>query len=212
MKKGVLVVAAALLLVAFIPRPVAAAVDINLGVKGGLSLASLKWTDEEASKNLLRPVVGVFVAFNLSKMFAIQPEVYYLTQGGIFNADFEETTYKYIERYKYIHVPVLAKVRFMPDKKLTPILFAGPAIGVLLSARYKYIVDGVEEFDKDIKQFYKSTNFSVVFGAGLEYKLNKHMLILDIRYDLGLSNIDDENDPTDELKLRAIKFMVGFGF
>lgn len=212
MKKGVMVLAAAVLIVAFIPRPVAAAIDFNLGVKGGLSMATYNWTGEHASTNLTRPVFGVFFAFNLNKTFAIQPEIYYLTLGGVETIDSEEMAFKYIDRYKYLHVPVLAKVRLMPDKKLTPILFAGPAMGVLLSARYKYIVDGVEEFDKDIKQFRKKTRLSVVFGAGLEYKMDKHMLILDIRYDLGLGNIDTDNDPTDELKTRALMFMVGVGF
>jgi hypothetical protein len=211
MKKGVLVFAVAALLVAFVPRP-AAAVDFDLGVKGGLSMATYKWTGSEASNSLTRPVFGAFIAFNLNKTFAIQPEIYYLTLGGISTIDSGGIIYKYIDRYKYLHVPVLAKVRLMPGKKLTPILFAGPAMGVLLSAHYKYVVDGVEEFDKDIKAFLNKTNFSIVFGAGVECKMDKYILILDIRYDLGLANIDGSDDPTDQLKSRALMFMVGVGF
>ncbi len=212
MKKGILIFTVVLLFAAFVPRPVAAAINFDLGVKGGLSLASYKWTGESASDVLTRPVFGVFFAFNLNKTFAIQPEVYYLTNGGIYNYDFEGTPYKYVDLDKYIHVPVLAKLRFMPDKKLSPIVFAGPAIDFLMSAHYIYYADGVLEWDKDVKAFLKNTNFGVVFGGGLEYKMDKLMLILDIRYDLGLTNIDRGNDPTDALKLRAFMFMVGVGF
>ena len=212
MKKRMLVLTVVLLVAAFVPQPVAAAVDIDLGVKAGVSLASYKWTDSSASESLTRPVFGVFFAFNLNKTFAIQPEVYYLTHGGTGSYDFEGTTYKWDDTYNYIHVPVLAKVRLMPNGKLTPIIFAGPAVGFLLSARSKYYVDGVLEDDMDIKEDLKSTNFSVVFGGGVEYKLDKLMLVLDIRYDLGLANIDSWNDPTDTLKTRALMFMVGVGF
>jgi hypothetical protein len=163
---------------------------------------------EEPDEACLRRLL----CLNLSRTLAIQPEAYYLTQGGTYLDSISGTEFKYIDRWNYIHVPVLAKLRFMPDKKLTPVLFAGPAVGILLSAHYKYFVDGVEEFDKDIKAAFKSTNFSAVFGGGVEYKMDKIMLLLDIRYDLGLANIDSSNDPTDELKTRALMVMVGVGF
>jgi hypothetical protein len=212
MKKGFLVLAAVLLLVTFIPRPVTAAIDFNLGVKAGVSMSAYKWTGESYSKSLTRPVFGVFFAFNLNRSFAIQPEVYYLTHGGIYVAQFEGSEYKYVDIDNYLHVPILAKYRFMPDKKLSPILFAGPAVDFLLSAHYKYFLDGVEQWNKDVKPFLKNTSFNIVFGAGVEYKMDKLMLIFDIRYDLGLTNIDTDNDPTDELKVKALMFMVGVGF
>ena len=42
MKKGLLVFAVVLLFAAFVPRPVAAAVDFDLGIKAGVSLAHIK--------------------------------------------------------------------------------------------------------------------------------------------------------------------------
>ena len=212
MKRCVVVCAVVLLLAAFAAGPVMAAVDFDLGIKAGVSMATYKWTDEAASKSLTKPVFGVFFAYNINRNFAIQPEIYYLTQGGTWEEVYDSTTYKYVDYDNYLHIPVLAKYRFMPDKKLTPILFAGPAMGFLLSAHYKYFLDGVEEWDKDVKSYLKKTNFSVVFGGGVEYKMDKLMLILDVRYDLGLTNIDGLNDPTDALKLRALMFMVGVGF
>jgi hypothetical protein len=214
MKKGILVFTVALLFAAFVPRPVAAAIDFDWGIKGGLSLASEKWSDDSSASKLLgKPVFGVFFTFNLNKSFAIQPEVYFLTQGGIYTYEPEGIAYKYIDAYNYLHIPVLAKLRLMPDKKLTPIVFAGPAVGVLLSAHEKYYADDVLEWDKSVKTWYKSTNFSVVFGGGVEYKLDKLMLVLDVRYDLGLANIDKSDMPNpDTLKTRTLMFMVGVGF
>lgn len=210
MKKGILVFAVALLFVAFVPRPVAA-VDFDLGVKGGMSLASYKWSDEtSASKSLTGPVFGVFAAFNFSKTLAIQPEVYWLTLGGKVIDDDSVDVYEYRLVLNYIHVPVLAKVHLIKEGKYRPIVFAGPAVGFLMTAKQKLYLNGDFEDDNDVKQFLKSTNFSAVFGAGLEVAMNKLMIALDVRYDMGLANVN--NKGTDTLKLKALMFMLGVGF
>lgn len=210
MKKGILVFAVALLLVAFVPRP-AAAVDFDLGVKGGLSMASYKWSDDtSASKSLTGPVFGVFAAFNFSKTLAIQPEVYWLTLGGKDINEESVDVYEYRMLLNYIHVPVLAKVHLIKEGKYRPVVFAGPAVGFLMTAKQKFYLNGVLEDDMDIKPFLKSTNFSAVFGAGLEVAMNKLMLALDVRYDMGLTDIN--NKGTDALKLKALMFMLGVGF
>lgn len=213
MKKGILIFAVVLLLAAFIPQPVAAAIDVGLGVKGGISLAKVKWSDEtEATCNLLQPVFGVFAAFNLSKSIAIQPEIYLLTQGGTedLTEEGDLETYTFKAFFRYIHVPVLVKVRLMQEGKFRPILFAGPAVDFLLSAHEKWYFGGELDDDYDVKEFLKTTNFSAVFGGGVEIMMSKLMLILDVRYDMGLANINAMG--TDTLKTKALMFMVGVGF
>ena len=212
MKKGILVFVAVLLLAALVPQPVAAGVNIDLGIKGGISLAKYKSSDTgEAPFNLVQPVFGVFATFYLTKSIAIQPEIYLLTQGGMDTYDDLVDIWKYKSFYRYIHVPVLAKVRLIKKGKFMPILFAGPAVDVLLSAHDKTYKNGELNNDFDIKPFLKSTNFSLVFGGGLEFMMNKLMLVLDIRYDMGLADIS-EFAGDDTLKTRALMFMVGVGF
>jgi len=211
MKKGLVVLSAFLLVAAFVPRPAAAAVDF--GLKGGLALSNLTWTGggpAESYDNVQKPVFGAFVAFNLSPMFAVQPEVYYWTGG----ASAEETdgtdTYKMELLFNYIHVPVLAKFRFGTGQ-LKPILFAGPAVSFLTTATEKMYFNGVLEDEMDVKPFLKGTDFSAVFGTGLEYAMNKITLILDVRYNLGLTNINLKGEET-SIKNKAWMFMLGIGF
>lgn len=211
MKKSMLVFAVALLLAAFVPQQVAAAVDINFGVKAGVSLAQVKWgSDTSASSSLLQPVFGGFVAFNLNKSFAIQPEIYLLMQGGKRTYEDGADIYQTKTFLRYLHFPILAKLRLMKEGKFTPTLFAGPAVDVLLSAHIKYYTNGTLDGDNDVKQFLKSTNVGLVFGAGVEHMMDKLRLIFDVRYDMGLTNIN--NKGSDTLKLRALMFMVGVGF
>ncbi len=175
MKKCVLVCAAVLLLAALMPRPVAASVDVKFGLKAGVSLANNLWSDDDGmEKMLIRPTFGIFAVFNITPTLAIQPEVNYLTMG-----EWWSDVIKVVETFNYIHIPVLIKARLMKEGKVVPVIFAGPAIGFLLSAK---------EAGDDVKEFFKSTDFGADFGAGVEMAAGKTKLIFDARYYLGLTN------------------------
>ncbi len=213
MKKVLVVLCAFLALAAFMPRPASAA-SIDLGVKGGFSLSNLKWTGGGPSDdycNLNKPVFGAFLAFNLNQTFAVQPEIYLWQGGACWEEEFEGTEYRADMIFSYIHVPVLAKVHLVKEGKIRPILFAGPAVSFLTKAVEKFYEDGVLEEEMDVKEFLKSTDISAVFGGGLEFYLNKIMLVLDVRYNLGFTNINNKGEET-SIKNKAIMIMAGIGF
>lgn len=214
MKKAVVVLAAALVVAAFIPRPASAEVTFALGVKGGLSLAQMSFNGglpSDGLTHLARPVFGAFFAFKFSPALSIQPEIYYLTHGSARNQTLDDRELRTEQVLAYIDIPVLAKVRFMTDRKLKPVVFAGPAVSFLTTAIQKFYENGVPGDEYDIKPFFQTTNFSAVFGAGLEYSMEKIILILDVRYDLGLVDIETQDDLM-TMKTRAFLVMVGIGF
>ncbi len=210
MKKILVVFAALSVLAAVIPQPAAAETTFDLGVKGGLSMAKVKFSDaEEPFSSLNKPVFGVFFSLNLNTFFSIQPEVYLLKTGGYIEMDKGEI-YRYELAFDYIHVPVLAKIKLIREGSMRPILFAGPAFGFLTKAMEKYYIDGVLDEEQDVKEYLKSSNISVVFGGGVEFVLDKILLVLDVRYDLGLANINNDGDTT--IKTNALMIMAGVGF
>ena len=215
MKRAALLLVAVLLLTFAVPQLASAGVTFDLGLKGGVAIANIleTWNGEKfpTTSPVIGPVVGGFAAFNLNKVLTLQPEVYFLTQGGIWEETNLDLTQKWKHVYKYVHVPVLAKVHLIPDGKMVPILFVGPSVDFLLSANRKYWEDGVlvEEGDYDSKK----TNFCVVFGGGVEFKMEKITLVLDVRYDLGLTNIlGGDAEENWSLKTRALMFLAGIGF
>jgi hypothetical protein len=213
MKKVLGVLCAFLALAAFAPRPASAA-SIDLGFKGGLSLSNLNWTgggpaDEYC--NLNKPVFGAFLAFNLDPTFAVQPEVYLWQGGACWEEEYEGYEYRADLIFTYIHVPVLAKVHLIKEGKVRPILFAGPAVSFLTKAVQKFYEDGVLMEEDDIKEYLKGTDISAVLGGGLELTLSKIMLVLDVRYNLGFTNINNKGDET-SIKNKAIMIMAGIGF
>jgi len=214
MKKTVVILSMIFLAATFMPRPASAAVDFDLGLKAGLSLAQISFTGDVTYGDLsllARPVFGAFFAFNITPVFSVQPELYYLTQGSLRKQILDYMEKKSEQILGYIDIPVLAKVRFKAGSRLRPVVFAGPAVSFLTKANQRFYTDGDLDGEYDLKPFLKSTNFSAVLGGGIEYALEKSFLVLDLRYDLGFGDIDTLSD-TVTMKTRALVLMVGAGF
>ena len=207
MKKVILVSAVLLIFAGLVSAPVAAATKVNFGLKAGVSLSNNAWSDDDGTEKILvRPTFGVFAVFNLTPMLAIQPEVNYLVMGEWWGSD----SLKIVEAFTYIHIPVLLKVRLMKEGKIIPALFAGPAIGFLLSAK---------EAGDDVKSFFKDTDFGADFGLGAEMAAGKMKVVFDARFYLGLTNAFSRPAivmalaPTDfTMKNRAFSLTVGVIF
>ena len=212
MKKAIVVLAAVLVVVSFFPRPASAGVDFDLGLKGGMAFTNLRFSDMEGDlyQTLGKPVFGAFFAFNLTPCLAIQPEVYYLTLGAKMVKP-GEMDYRMELAFNYIHVPVLVKVRLVKQGQIKPILFAGPYVSFLGRAKQNLYIDGVLEDSMDVKEYLKSTDFGAAFGGGLEFALSKLMLILDVRYNLGLTDINREGE-VGTIKTKGLLVMAGIGF
>jgi hypothetical protein len=203
------------LLAVFVPQPASADVTFDLGIKGGVALTSLKYSYEgeaDNSSSTLNPIIGGFLAINLNKTFTFQPEVYFLTHGGKWVYSEDGYDFKEVEKLGVIHIPLLAKLHLADREaeKLIPIVFAGPALDILLSAKAKYYIDGTFIDDYDFKEYIKNTNFSLVFGGGVEIMLDKLMLVLEVRYDMGMTDL--HADEEEVYKTKALIFMVGIGF
>ena len=169
--------------------------QIQYGVKAGANFASMKIHPSVDGLSLGSKTDfngGVFVGIPLVAGLSIQPEAYYSGEGSKVSG---EGTGKY--NLGYIDVPVLVKYKHETG------LFAetGPQIGFLLSAKAK--ADGGQS--EDVKSSFKSTNFGWAFGVG--YQLPVLPLGIDVRYNLGLSNI--ASGATDGSSLKTTTFQVG---
>jgi hypothetical protein len=204
-----------LFLAALLPKPASAEVTFGFGLKGGVSMAKLNevyFGESYPSTSMTKPLFGGFLAINLNEMFTFQPEIYYLTKGGVWDEDFDGDNFLYEDTLNYVHVPLLAKVHLIKEGKANPILFAGPAVNILVSSNKKLTINGVIDEDRSFDEI-KSTAFSLVFGGGIEIMLNKIKLILDVRYDLGLDNLIKPEFAEDwSYKSKTLMFVAGVGF
>lgn len=153
--------------------------QVRFGVKAGANFSNFTGDDLDGAKTKVGFHAGALVALPLFSDFTLQPEVVYSGQGykvsenqfsGKLNAD-------------YINVPILFKYN-------NPTGFfaeTGPQIGFLMSAKAK--ISGQD--DVDVKDESKSTDFSWAIGIG--YLLKDVNLGLDVRYNLGLSNLNKDS-------------------
>jgi len=180
----------------------------TFGVIAGATFSKFGGTDRDIfTKTHVALAGGGFVTFGLGPNFAIQPEALYAQKGG--KAEESGTSVKV--KVSYAEIPVLLKVR-MPVKSgglVSPHVYVGPAIGFKIDCTLKGS-DGTTTIsgscdDNDTKL--KSTDFSVVFGAGLDVG----RAVIDVRYDLGLSKISDETTNND-VKNRTLFLLAGWTF
>jgi hypothetical protein len=196
-----------------------ASAQVTLGVKGGLNIADVGGGDAPSTGETKTGFIGGgFLELQFGNIFAVQPEVLY-TMKGIEN--FSGTPDSEI-KLSYIEVPVLLKVNVpIEGSNIRPNFYAGPVVAFEGSCKVTDPGTSVDDEDCDAAAAAPafddepfetvSTDFGLVFGGGLDFLIGGAEVGADVRYTLGLTTIDDADDP-DDIKNQVISFMVTVGF
>lgn len=189
--------------------------EIKFGAKAGLNIATLNG-DVEDAKSLIGAHLGAFAEIKITDKFAFQPELLYSMQGA--KSEYSESgsgfSSNYEEKYKfgYLNLPLMAK--YFATEKL--FIEAGPQIGFLMSAKYEF--KETETFmgdtvtfsgEDDIKDNLKSIDFGFNFGFGYEFTQN---VFASARYNVGLSDINDQEGSDAKIQNGVLQFSVGYKF
>ncbi len=170
-----------LFLAAILMAGTANAQKVNFGIKGGVNIYNI----HNSNSIDYNPVVGFhaggLVHIHLSKLFALQPEIFYSTGGANYKNGPFDTRYN----LGYINVPVLVQYMFLNGLRLQ----AGPQLGFLVSAKSK---------TGDIKQDFKNDLNTVDFGlaTGASYLVPNTGFGFDARVNFGLTDINKEGTVT----------------
>jgi opacity protein-like surface antigen len=206
MKKALLLVIAASLMAAssfaaVAAKKKAAASKVEIGVKGIIGMTNVGGSAMDGVTHAMQLGFGggLFAQIKAGKTLMIQPELGFvtggtkITEGGV---DVHINT-------SAIELPVLIKAVFGDEKsKIKPAVFVGPAIAMIMSAKEK--VTG--EPAVDIKDQINTTNLSLVGGVGLEAS----KLVVDLRYELGLSNL--AKDAPSGIAMKSSAILLGIGY
>jgi outer membrane protein with beta-barrel domain len=146
----------------------------QLGVKAGMNISTLTGDDVDGAKSLTGFHGGAYYNVGLNKNFSFQPEAVFSAEGAKDDATGTKMKVNYIN--------ITPMFRYNASGLF---IGTGPQLGFLMSAK---ATDGTNSVD--IKDSFKSTNFSWAFGAGYEMS---NGLGIEARYNLGLSSIADES-------------------
>ena len=187
----------------------------QVGLKGGINISTLSQKGADlisvSWKSVTGFTVGGFYAFNVNEYFAIQPELYYTKKGGKLEESILSVLASKSLVIHYLELPILLKLKLTSQGSISPNLFVGPYVSLKLSDKGEIKALGIKLEEELIKV--KSSDFGLVFGGGIDFKVSNAIVFLDIRYDLGLVNVAEpilgiEN----EMKNRSLILMLGFGF
>jgi hypothetical protein len=179
------------------------AAGLGIGLKGGLNIANLTGSDllqgnniaDETKNSRLGVIIGVFVAFNISDMLAIQPEFLYTQKGGKYEGTLAEQAGEAFTseiKLDYLEIPILLKASFLPNAAvIQPNLYFGPAFALKLKATTETDQGEGEIYsDNNIPEGgnVKSNDYGLVFGGGLDFNLKGPEIGIEARYTLGLTD------------------------
>lgn len=181
----------------------------KIGLKLGMNFSNLYGSDVGETSSLLGVSGGAYFSYKLSDGLEIQPEVYYTRKGAKEKGITDTETFDYDFALDYIEVPLLLKISFPIEKLLIrPIVFAGPAISFNTNAKISRVING---YTYDVSYDYiKSTEISLILGAGISIPSKHYDWGFDLRYVIGLTKIDDSGENLNA-KNNVINFNVYFG-
>ena len=165
--------------------------NVEFGIKAGVNSANFNLEPSFNTDSRISFHLGVLSHIHVSEHFAVQPELMISGQGAEYGNDRED-------KFTYLNLPVLAQVMFGDGFRIQ----TGPQFGLLLNAKSE---NGNTE--ADIDDNFKRGEVSWSFGGGYLFHSG---FGVDVRYNLGISNISEDND--DDVKNRVWQFGLFYQF
>jgi hypothetical protein len=175
----------------------------RIGAKAGVNINKINGQAYKDGFNY-NYLLGVFLQFNFSKTFGLQPEFNFVQSSSEFTTD-ASTVYDDLfldgsqkkAKLDYLKVPLLLNINVGPSKRVK--LQLGPQYGNVLSQT----VDSL----KSNGNIFKKADWSAVGGLWLQIPF----LNLGARYEIGLTNLNDI-DNQQKWKSQAFTIFAGFTF
>ena len=197
MKKVFFLVCLAVILGA--SNSVQAQAQAAIGIKGGLNFANVDIKDVSTDSRTGFHG-GAFMLFKFSKI-GIQPELIFSKQGNSFKFNSQELK----ANYDYINIPIILKLYTVAGINIQ----VGPQFGFITKAEQD-VPDLINSTvtKQDVKDQLKGSDISAAIGLGWDLPFG---LIIDARYNLGLSKINDSSGSS-EAKNQVFQVALGYKF
>lgn len=202
--------------------------QVSVGIKGGVNFASTIesfYVDaiNNAPTGLASFYTGVYSEIHINDNFSFQPEINYTRKGfsvdqgssfdiGGFDIPFGARINTHLD---YIEAPLLAKLK-LNTEHITLYGIVGPSIGYAtrgtLNPQVTVLIPiNLPSIDIDLtNNIYERTEVSGVIGGGIEIPVGDGMMVADIRYQHGFTNV--LNDPIIDVSLRNQSVQLGLGY
>ena len=185
---------------------------VTIGVVAGFSAADVKG---DAFVSEIRRGIPFGLAIGIQMPWKLPYNIGTGIETGIYFAQkgFENPSPDFLNaeivEFDYMEVPLLGKFTYPLFKRVSPYILMGPSLGFNVSAE-RVRVDGSRT---DLDDQTTSTDLSAIFGGGVDVKLNRQILSLQVKGGLSFSDVFDtveESPATDFFKHRYIALELVF--
>ncbi len=194
------------------------------GLFGGVNFANVSGDDIENNEQITGYRIGGFVTKQLGQKFQLQFEGMYSTKGWLIKYDYQDDNYSnrrhYIENeisLSYIQLGMLGRVVDAVNNNVDISMLFGPLVGLNTYAHYdnKHVKKHTYQGEVDTEIFKEDGDINDVnsldFGLAFGFGLTVYNVILDARYEMGLSNVYD-TEMDFEAKNSVLSLMIGYSF
>jgi len=190
----------------------AAAQHVGGGVKGGLTFSTVPEIgqaldfDSSTEDHRAGVTAGLFIEFEATGWFAIQPELLYVQKGVDVSPTADQIVRQRLE-VDYIEIPVLAKLTGGPDA-FNVYVFGGPTFGIRIDSEI------VTEFatttlTRDASEEIKGTDVGFAVGGGVKFSF----LLIEARLTQGVTAINKAGAGlSQDVSNRTFSIMGGITF
>ena len=200
--------AVATMLLALGVSEAAAQRPIRVGIIGGANMASFWGDDAEGADSRMGFDVGGLIQLPMGDMITIQPEVHYSQRGATTEEVFLGETIEVETALDYIHVPILFRAGVPLAEGFDVDFQFGPSLAFLMSCSVS--ADDGEDADC-ADDTVKGFDYGIIAGGSFSWAAGPGDVLFDIRYDLGLTAIGDQDNAPD-VKNSALQFLIGYAF
>jgi hypothetical protein len=181
--------------------------QISLGPKVGFNTSELK-TDLDGINSDLKNSFNFGVFLRVGKKIYVQPEVNWLTRGGVFKSPSTSslTPINQEIEMKTIEIPVLLGWRIINLGVGNIRLLAGPSASIVMDKTITVEKDNIADPIKDTD--FEDLVWGVNVGAGVDIL----MFTLDVRYQLGLNEVIQNVENLGDLNSKSNVFAVSLGW
>jgi hypothetical protein len=188
------------------------------GLRGGVNIAHVTHSKDGgggvSNRKITGAVAGLYFDFGVKDNMAIRTELNFIQKGFIRETPFGDRIY----RLNYFDLATLFKYRFVnfnnspkTRKQLHVYLLAGPFLGYSGSGKIIAVEDGEKwPYDFGGGVSLSHADVGMVCAGGIEIPLGKGHLVTDIRYNLGLLPLTNEQSPNGVIKNHGIIFSAGY--
>ncbi|UCC71066.1 MAG: outer membrane beta-barrel protein [Gemmatimonadota bacterium] len=205
----------AALFVALVATPSLAQMDLTAGVKAGVDFANLGADTDQligvSPDSKFGFSFGGFFGIQLHEYFMVQADGQYVQKG----ASFSEAGDEIDANVDYIEFMFPATLTIPTQGNITPRVYAGPAIAFEVGCNISG-EEGGASIEIDCETFgveTKSVDFGLFFGGGIDVSVGSGAVMLDVLYNLGLTNVNDTPGEEDfDVTNQNIQIVAGYKF